>query len=333
MQTRSSPQSWQMAHWVGSRSRDVKNTGSIYCRHMPQTQPTDARRLDAIAVEATLRRLARQSSPPWLHGEVARRMAQRLEVIRLQPERIVDWWSFLGAGGELLARAYPRAHRVAVEPNAALIERSRAANRKPWWNLRPERVEVKGEGDELGSGAQLVWSNMMLHAVKDPPALMDRWQRALAADGFVMFSCFGPDTLRELRELYQRLGWPTPTIDFVDMHDLGDMLLHAGFADPVMDQETLTLNWPDARALLDELRTLGGNASPDRMAGLRTPRWRSRLERELQTYGESDGRLHLRFEIAYGHAFKAPPRMRAGAPTTVSLDDMRTLVRAGRGGR
>ena len=300
---------------------------------MPQTEPTDARRLDAIAVEATLRRLARQSSPPWLHGEVARRMAQRLEVIRLQPERIVDWWSFLGAGSELLARAYPRAHRVAVEPNAALIERSRAVNRKPWWQLRAERVEVMGEGDELGSGAQLVWANMMLHAVKDPPALMDRWQRALAADGFVMFSCFGPDTLRELRELYRRLAWPTPTIDFVDMHDLGDMLLHAGFADPVMDQETLTLNWPDAQALLDELRALGGNVSPDRMAGLRTPRWRSRLEQELQAYTAPDGRLHLRFEIAYGHAFKAAPRMRAGAPTTVSLDDMRTLVRAGRGGR
>src|SRR5258706_15503839 len=115
---------------------------------------------------------------------------------------------------------------------------------------------------------------------KDPPALMERWQKALSADGFVMFSCFGPDTLRELRWLYRRLGWPAPTIAFVDMHDLGDMLVHAGFADPVMDQELLSLTWAHPKALLDELHGLGGNASPDRFAGLRTPRWKQGLERE-----------------------------------------------------
>ena len=69
-------------------------------------------------------------------------------------------------------------------------------------------------------------------------ALFERWQRALAVDGFVMFSCLGPGTLRELRALYARLGWRAPAQDFIDMHDLGDMLVHAGFADPVMDQES-----------------------------------------------------------------------------------------------
>ncbi len=295
-----------------------------------------ARRLDATAVEAAWRRLAKRPAAPWLHGEVARRMAQRLEVIRLKPERVVDWGSFLGAGGELLDATYPRSRRVAVEPHPALAERSREANRAPWWSARRWRsggVEVLLERDELAGSAQLVWSNMMLHAVKDPPALMARWQRTLSADGFVMFSCLGPGTVIELRELYRRLGWPAPTLDFVDMHDLGDMLVQAGFADPVMDQETLTLSWTSPQALLRELRGLGGNLSPDRLAGLRTPRWKARLERELLALAGPDGRLGLSFEVAYGHAFKAAPRVQTGTPTTVSLDDMRALVRTGRGRR
>lgn len=300
---------------------------------MPESHAVPTRHIAAPAVSAVLQRLAAQPAAPWLHGEIARRMAARLAVIRLQPQRIVDWWSFLGGGSGLLAQAYPQARRVLVEPTAALAARSREASRSAWWSPRrlwAEDVEVVGETDQLPGTAQLVWANMMLHAVKDPPALMSRWQAALAADGFVMFSCFGPDTVRELRDLYARLGWPAPTIDFVDMHDLGDMLMHAGFADPVMDQETITLHWADARALLAELRGLGGNLAPQRFHGLRTPRWRAQLERELQSLAGPDGRLSLRFEIAYGHAFKALPRVQAGQPTTVSLDEMRSLVRSRR---
>jgi malonyl-CoA O-methyltransferase len=173
---------------------------------------------------------------------------------------------------------------------------------------------------------------MMLHAVVDPPALFARWERALAVDGFVMFSCLGPGTLRELRALYQRLGWPVPTPNFIDMHDLGDMLVQAGFVDPVMDQETITLQWPNAQALLDELHGLGGNASPRRAGGLRTPHWRRQLLRELESLAGDDGRPALAFEVAYGHAFRAAPRLRGGEETTVSLEDMRAMVR-GRGSK
>ena len=114
------------------------------------------------------------------------------------------------------------------------------------------------------------------------------------------------------------------------MHDLGDMLVRSGFADPVMDQETLTLQWDSPAALLNELRSLGGNTAPDRAAGLRTPRWRRDLVRELSSLRGSDGKLGLSFEVAYGHAFKAAPRLRANEPTTLPLDDMRAMLRAGR---
>ena len=300
---------------------------------MPDPTASAQRGLDAVAVDAVLRRLARRPEAPWLHAEVARRMVERLQIIRLQPARIIDWWSFLGASDTLLAQAYPDAHRVLVEPTEALAQRSRDAQRGAWWSpkrWRKDSVEVRRESDGLGEPAQLLWSNMALHAVQDPPALIDRWQRSLSADGFVMFSCLGPDTLRELRAIYARLGWGEATPAFVDMHDLGDMLVHAGFADPVMDQETITLSWATPQALLDELRSLGGNVAPTRFQGLRTQRWRARLEQELAVSSGPDGRIAMRFEVAYGHAFKASPRAPAGQPTTVSLDEMRSLVRTRR---
>jgi malonyl-CoA O-methyltransferase len=260
-------------------------------------------------------------------------MAERLALIRLKPALVLDWWGHGGAGAALLRHAHPQARRVVVEPTQALLERSLQAERTPWWSARRwggGAAEVQLESEALPPGVQMVWANMMLHAVADPPALFERWQQALRVDGFVMFSCLGPGTFRELRGLYRRLGWGAPTQGFVDMHDLGDMLVHAGFADPVMDQEVLSLHWDSPQALLAELRTLGRNAEPRRHAGLRTPRWRALLLDELEALRGADGRIALGFEVAYGHAFKAAPRVPAGGQTTVSLDDMRAMVRSTR---
>jgi malonyl-CoA O-methyltransferase len=289
---------------------------------------TSGRPFDATAANAIVRRLARHAEPPWLHAEVARRMADKLRVIKREPRRILDWWSALGAGGALLDAAYPQAERVAVEPSAVL--RALAVRTRPWWRrLAPAapRASALDEGGELPGQADLLWANMMLPAAADPPALFARWQGLLAIDGFVMFSALGPGTLRELRALYTALGWGPPAAEFVDMHDYGDMLVHAGFADPVMDQETITLRWNGPEALLAELRALGGNAHPQRARGCRTPRWRARLHEALETLRGPDGRLGLSFEVAYGHAFKGRPRARADAPTSVPLEDMRALLR------
>ena len=223
---------------------------------------------------------------------------------------------------------------MVVEPTTEWLDHSRAAVHRPWGSAdrwaRPA-VDVLAVSDSLPPGAELVWANMMLHAVVDPPALFERWHQQLAVDGFVMFSCLGPGTLRELRSVYARLGWPAPTPGYIDMHDLGDMLVGAGFADPVMDQETLTLQWDSPAALLAELHALGGNTAPERHKGLRTPRWRERLERELAALAGPDGKIGLSIEVAYGHAFKAATKLRPGQPTIVSLDDMRAMVRSSHG--
>ncbi|MEO6408804.1 MAG: biotin synthase [Burkholderiaceae bacterium] len=296
--------------------------------------PAAARGLDPVAVHAVLRRLARAPSAPWLHAEVARRMGERLAIVRARPALIVDWWAGLGAGAAELRRVHPQANAIAVEPGVAWFERSRAALQKPWWRFGAAPL-VQPDDAPLPPGVGLIWANMMLHAVVDPPALFERWERALAPEGFVMFSCLGPGTLGALRRLYARLAWGPAMPAFVDMHDLGDMLVHAGFADPVMDQEVLTLTWPDADALLAELRGLGGNAAPARLPGLRTPRWRDRLLGELNALAGTDGRIAMDFEVAYGHAFKSAPRPRVDAPVQVSLERVRSELpsKRDRGGR
>jgi len=295
------------------------------------SEPPTRRQIDEAALARQLRRLAAAPESPWLHAEVARRMGERLAIVKLRPDPILDWWAHLGASRAVLDAAYPKARQTLVEPDPRLLERSRAALARPWWSRwGGRRAEAVLQRDVAAGGTQLLWANMMLHAVADPQAQMAQWQRALAVDGFLMFSTLGPGSLAGLRSVYAAAGWAPPHAPFVDMHDLGDMLVQAGFADPVMDQELVTLTWATPEALLDELRSLGGNAHPARPAGLRTPRWRQELARRLESLRGADGRLRLVFEVVYGHAFRPPPRPPLGGLTAVPLDDMRAMVRAGR---
>ncbi|MEF7614784.1 biotin synthase [Aquincola sp. MAHUQ-54] len=297
----------------------------------PATSST-ARDLDGAAVARALARWSAAPQAPWLHGEVARRMAERLPVIRSQPEAVLQWWAHAGGSDAVLRETYPKARQLKVEPTAALLGRSLEGAAAPWWSARRwtgAEPSAWLEDDVPAACGGLLWANMVLHAVVDPPALLAKWRRVLAVDGFLMFSTLGPGTLPELRALYRELGFGSPAAALVDMHDIGDMLVHAGFADPVMDQEQLTITWPTPQALLAELRHLGGNADPQRMAGLRTPRWHARLLQALQARAAPDGRIALRFEVVYGHAFNPPPRPALAAQTSVSLDEMRTMVRAG----
>ena len=260
-------------------------------------------------------------------------MAERLPIVKLEPERIVDWGSFLGASGDLLHQAYPQARLLAVEPEAARRDATAAMLALPWWSPRRwagGAPVVLSEADVGVDQGQLLWANMGLHGAADPQAVMAQWHRALAVDGFLMFSTLGPGTMQSLRELYALQGWPLPFAPFVDMHDLGDMLVQAGFADPVMDQEQIRLTWPSGEALLAELRGLGGNVDVHRSAGLRTPRWRMRLIGLLEARADAQGRIGLDFELVYGHAFRPLPRPRVAAETMVPLDDLRAMVRGGR---
>ena len=260
-------------------------------------------------------------------------MADRLALVKIRPAVVLDWAARLGAGRAPLQAAYAGlGHRPdirSVEPLALPEPTAKASI--GWW--RPSRwrrtPDALAPVEVMAGSAQLLWSNMALHAEADPAATIAQWHRALAVDGFLMFSTLGPGSLPELRSLYAEQSWGPPLAPLVDMHDLGDMLVSAGFADPVMDQELISLNWPNAQSALAELRTLGANVDPQRTPGLRTPRWRRRLETALTeaTRRSADGRVSLTFEIAYGHAFRPTVRARVAPEARVDLADFRAMTR------
>lgn len=286
--------------------------------------------LDAAALRHQARRLARAGPAPWLHVEVARRMAERLSFIKLQPNRVLDASPALGASSEVLRLAYPKADMCWHEADPALAGRAARDRALNWW--RKLRGAGSGQVQALPARpeVELLWSNMALHACADLPEMLAQWQASIAVGGFVMFSCLGPDSFVELRPLYARAGWGRPGPDWWDMHDIGDLVLQAGFADPVMDQERLRLTWASPESLLADLRALGGNLAPTRFAGLRGRAWQRRLLAELDTLRGGDGRLTLTVELVFGHAFKVAPRLTMAAETHVSVEAMRASLRKGR---
>ncbi len=286
--------------------------------------------LDAAAVRHQTRRLAAAAQPPWLHEEVAGRMAERLTYIKLQPQRVLDASPALGASGELLRLAYPQADMLWHEADAVLAARAAEKRQRNWWQKL--RGASSGQVETLPARPEvdLLWSNMALHASADLPELLAGWQASIAVGGFVMFSCLGPDSFLELRSLYARQGWGRPAPDWWDMHDIGDLVLKAGFADPVMDQQRLRLTWASPESLLADLRSLGGNLAPTRFAGLRGRAWKAALLTQLETLRDGEGRLALTLELVFGHAFKAAPRLTVAAETHVSIDAMRATLRKGR---
>jgi malonyl-CoA O-methyltransferase len=274
--------------------------------------------LDPIARARQARRLLAAGSTPWLNALLATRMAERLEWIKVDVRSAWLWQGLWGGGLEALKRRYPKAVLRALEVEALPLLQSR----KRFWQtatwLPPEQAPA--------GQAQLVWAPLGLLAAPDPRALLARWHELLAVDGFVMLSSFGPDSLVELRALYQQHGFGELAPAWVDLHDVGDLLVEAGFAEPVMDQERLTLTWADADALWRDLARLGGNLHRARFAGLRTPRWKQRwLDAVHAELRGPDGRIALTLEFVCGHALKPMPRLQGEA--RIGLDDLRNQLR------
>ena len=296
---------------------------------MTERPPT----IDPVAALRWQQRLIQPS--PWLHEEVARRMEERLGWIKLQPRCWAHWAPLRGGltWHALLARRYPGAECFVMEPSSAHLSAARDVIGKAWWNPARWTMGPIHFGAPPDESVQMLWANMALHMASDPQALIAQWHKALAIDGFLMFSCLGPDTLRELRDVYQHLGWPAPTHEFTDMHDWGDMLVAAGFAEPVLDMERIVLSFETPERLLVELRSLGRNLHPARFAQLRGRQWHQRLTDELQLQLRSgsplpscqgnSGPLQLTFEVIYGHALKPARRLAVRPETTLSLEEMR----------
>lgn len=281
-------------------------------------------RVDTVRAQFD-RRARRFGAHDALLREVDRRLQERLDVIRLAPERIVDVGCGAGASAAALLQRYAQAQWLGADLSDAMLRQMRPPARRFWQAPRAHRLVAEGATLPLPEASvDLVYSNLMLHWHPAPHTVFPEWLRVLRVDGLLLFSCFGPDTLKELRAAFAE-AWPAARpLPFVDMHDFGDMMVAAGFATPVMDVETLRLTYPSPQALLREIAALGGNPRDDRPPSLPSPRVARAVHAALARRAGADGRIALTFEIAYGHAWKPAPRM--PGTTSISVDALRASL-------
>ena len=260
--------------------------------------------------------------------EVDRRMQERLDYVKVAPKRILDLGCSRGGSFSGLAARYPEAELLGLDIVPEML-RSGHAPRSGWqrWlglGRSNEALRLAGDAANLplkSSSTAIVWSNLLLHWLDDPLPALAEAHRVLEVGGLLMFSTLGPDSLKELRSAFSD-GY-AHTQRLIDMHDLGDMLVGCGFADPVMDMEVLTLTYDSFDVLLGELRAAGSScAMKARRHGLTG---RQAWERARDGYERlrNDGRLPATFEIVYGHAWKVPPKQAADGRAIIRFDTPR----------
>jgi malonyl-CoA O-methyltransferase len=259
----------------------------------------------------------------FLPREIAQRMRERLDYIACTPVRTLDAGCGLGDDLRALQARFPETALYGSDISRGMLEyaaRQQLRNTKPWFvNLfksattrvqRQQLVQANFATLPFATGAfDLLWSNFALHWHPQIDCVLTEWHRILNADGLCLFSTLGPDSLRELRASWLTVEAGVSSgqvIDFVDMHDLGDLLVAAGFAFPVMDMETITLTYPSSTALLNDVRCWGAYPFkiPTRPSGLMGRDKKAALQAALDQQRRADGTIALTIEVIYGHAWK-----------------------------
>jgi malonyl-CoA O-methyltransferase len=238
-----------------------------------------------------------------LQKTVAQRLLERLDVMRISPRNILDLGAGTGATSRRLAKRYRKAQVIQLDLALRMLSHSVRTGR--WF--RPRRMSVCADAMNLpiATGVmEMVFSNLMLQWCNDPGVVFAEVRRVMRPEGLFIFSSFGPDTLQELRDSWSTVDDDTHVHAFIDMHDIGDVLIKTGFTQPVLEAERFTLTYPDTLSLFRELKQLGAaNAATGRRHTLTGKR---RLKRALEAYEKFrvDGRIPVTYEVIYGHAWR-----------------------------
>ncbi len=259
-----------------------------------------------------------------LQREVCMRMLEKLDYIKLQPASILDVGSGTGGGARQLGTRYKHAEIIALDIALGMLQASRGTS--GWWHKLFSGSKQRflcADAEALPLAAQsvdMVWSNLALQWCNDLPATFSGLQRVLKTGGLLMFSTFGPDTLNELRVAFGGVDGHSHINRFADMHDVGDMLVAAGFADPVMEMERITLTYSDVKAVMQDLRSIGAhNATAGRAQGMMGRAKWARVVSNYETL-RRDGKLPATFEVIYGHAWKVAPKNTADGRAVIRTD-------------
>ncbi|OQW41795.1 MAG: malonyl-[acyl-carrier protein] O-methyltransferase BioC [Proteobacteria bacterium SG_bin4] len=245
-----------------------------------------------------------------LQREISHRMLARLEYIKYRPDVILDAGSGTGYGMQQLAKRYPQSRLIALDIAWSML--SHARPNTAWWQrllpLQQQRSDyVCGDIEQLpfkNESVGMIWSNLALQWCNNLQHTFAEMHRILRADGLLMFSTFGPDTLKELRQSFGHIDGYQHVNRFADMHDIGDLLLNNRFSTPVMDMEYITLTYDDVISVMRDLKAIGAhNVIQGRRQGLMG---KHQWQQALDAYEalRRDGKLPATFEVVYGHAWK-----------------------------
>ena len=289
---------------------------------MNQQQPT----LDKRRVRASFDAAAEHyDDVAVLQREIAQRILERLDLVKLQPDTILDIGAGTGIATHALSKRYKKSRVIAFDLAPNMLKQARQRGNL-LHKLTSKRGFICGDAEHLpfsDNSVELIFSSSTLQWCSNLDHTFTELKRILKPGGLLMFSTFGPDTLKELRQSWQAADTntdenlnekPNENIhihDFIDMHDIGDAMMRAGLADPVMDAENFTLTYPDAYQLMRELKTLGAhNVANDRRHSLTG---KERVKKMVAAYEtlRSNGSLPATYEVVYGHAWAAEPKTKS----------------------
>lgn len=245
-----------------------------------------------------------------LQREIADRMLERLDYVRLEPRLLLDLGAGTGYATEGLQKRYGKARVLALDFALGMLQQAR---RRGSWLKRPRCVCADVEALPLADASvDLVFSNVALQWCNDIEQTFGECLRVLKPGGLLMFTMFGTDTLRELRAAWAATDGYSHVSPFLDMHDVGDALMRARFADPVIDAERLTVTYSQVRDLMRDLKGLGAhNATSERPRGLTGRRRLAAVEQAYEVH-RRDGRLPASYEVVHGHAWAPEQRLVEG---------------------
>ncbi|QRX83931.1 methyltransferase domain-containing protein [Glaciimonas sp. PAMC28666] len=294
--------------------------------------PIDGHRVRALFAEPS-----RVRESEFMRREISTRMHERLALVKISPERVLDAGCGDGPDIYTLQQRFAQARILGLDASFGMVSAAQdqkqvaqsSINRllKKWLPIKSNSLEADllcGDFAALPLAqdvVDLVWSNLALHWHPQPDRVFAEWRRVLKVDGLLMFSCFGPDTFKELRSAFSAADYDAAHIlPFVDMHDFGDMLVNVGFSTPVMDMETITVTYDTVQKLLADVKSFGGNPLATRKRSLIGRAAWKRVVDAIEATRRADGKLPLTFEIIYGHAFRPAPRKAASGESIVRWD-------------
>jgi len=254
-----------------------------------------------------------------LQRVIGERLLQRLDLINLKPEVVLDLGAGTGVATMALEKRYPKASVIALDIAFPMMQQTRRRGglfRKPCCLCADlEQIPVADRSVDL------IYSNAAIQWCNDLDGVFREVQRVLKPEGLLMFTTFGPDTLKELRAAWSQADGYTHVSRFLDMHDIGDALVRAGYIDPVMDVDRMTLTYGAVKELMRELKILGAhNVAAGRQKALTG---KGRLQKMQSSYEQFrvDGLIPASYEVVYGHAW-APRQRRQDGVTLISPDQI-----------